>query len=329
MELTQELEGIVKQLKKKFSNNDLISVGPRYEKATGIPTGCYEFDALTQIGGIPRGRITEIMGPPSSGKTSLSIYLFKSYGEYFPDDKRPKVIIDMERSIDTGLIHTMGLPLDSILFAYPRTAEEALETWLELSNTGQVSMILIDSVDAMVPEKILNGELESADVGTFGKLMSKAMRQGSKTGIDFNTTSILINQQRDSLKLYGAPKTTPGGNALPYYASLRIETMTQKPSETVDGAMTMRLKIIKNKCGPPHPEPIQFDFLYGRGPDPISDLINYGKSKGILSIGSVARVKWPSDEDYTTLCKGGAAGLVELLNTNPDILKRLKETIIA
>lgn len=327
MELTTELEGIVKQLKKKFSNNNLISMGPRYEKAFGIPTGCFELDAKTQIGGIPRGRIIEIMGPASSGKTSLSLYLIKSLREQFPEDKRPQVIIDMERSIDTGIIHSMGLPIDEIIFVYPRTAEEALESWLELSESGQISFILIDSVDAMVPEKILNGEFEDADMGTFGKLMSKAMRQGSKSGIDYNTTTIFINQQRDSLKMFGAAKTTPGGNALPYYASMRLETMSQKASSTVENAMTMRIKIIKNKCGPPCVEPIEFDFLYGKGPDPIADLVNYGKSKGVLSLSSVARIKWPGTEEFETLCKGGGPGLIELLREDPELHKKVKETI--
>ena len=322
-----ELDLVLSGLSKQFGK-DIAHIGPKYESALPVSSTSMTFDASTGIGGIPKGRITEFAGPPSCGKTSLSLRIMSNYKQQYPADTRPMAIIDMERSISEELMEGLGLNPGEILFLYPDTAEEALESARVLNTTGAVSFILLDSVDAMQSENYLKKNIGDADMQGIAKLMGQALRQISKSCVEKDVTNLWINQLRDSLNMFDPKPTTSGGKALGYYASLRVQAMKQKESPNMSNAFLMRTKIVKNKCGPPREKDVEFDFIYARGPEPYFDLLGYAKSIGIIRLaGSAVKLKLPG-QDETSLCNGGRDGARLYLIENPDKFELIRKACL-
>jgi recombination protein RecA len=273
---------------------------------------------------VPRGRIIELFGAESSGKTSLALRILVNYRQNFPDDKRPIVIIDIERTILTSLITSMGGSAKDIVFMYPDTAEEALESWRRLNASGQVAFILLDSIDGLQSSTTLKKKIGEADMQGIAKMVGTAIREISKTSIENHTTNILINQIRDTMDAYGPKSTTPGGKAIRFYSSVRIETMKQQESTNVKDAFLMRAKVVKNKCGPPHAEPTDIDFVYGVGPDPCTDLLNFAKKVGCIRFASSAVYYNKATGEVKLDCKA-SAGFLNLIKENQALHLEIRE----
>lgn len=316
------LDAIFAALESDFGKT-FVHKGPKYEAAVPITTGSASLDAALWIGGIPKGRIIEIYGPESSGKTSMALRIMMNYRRDFPQDKRPIVIIDVERTIMTSLITSMGGNAKEILFCYPDNAEEALETWRRLNGSGQVSFCLIDSIDGLQSSVVLKKQIGEGEMAGIAKMVGVAVREVSKTAMENQTTNILINQLRDSLNPYGPKTTTPGGKAIRFYASTRIETMTQKESVNVKDAFLMRARVVKNKCGPPNPEEVEIDFLYGIGPDPYTDLFSFAKRVGAIRSASSAVYFKKATGEVKLECKA-TAGFLELIRSDKAVFDEVR-----
>lgn len=308
-----EIDMIAASIAKKFGKEDVMSLGPRYEKVKAISTGSISLDATLGVGGLPSDRVVEIFGPPSAGKTSLSLQVVRQYVNEFGYD-RPPVYIDLERTTGLDLVSSMGIDPDKMIFCYPDTAEEALQLCQDLGKTGKVGIVIFDSIDAAQSEKDTKRLMNETGVGDLPRLLSKALRAISKISVDNDCMYLFINQVRMNIGvMYGNPETTSGGNAIPFYSSVRLR-VSSKPSPDQDGAISMKVKIVKNKCAPALNKTAEFDFICGYGTDPYLDLIGYAKDIGLVRFAGSA-VKWenPKTSEQETLCTGGKNGLKELL----------------
>lgn len=323
-----ELDMVLAALEKDFGKG-FVTMGPKYEVALPIPTGSVSLDAFTGIGGMPRGRIIEVYGHESSGKTSFCLHLMKQYRKYYPEDTRPMAVIEVEESISGKFMEGFGLNPKDIVFLHPNSAEQALQALVNLNASGAVSVILLDSVDGLQSEEFLKKSIGEADMKGIAKLMGQTIRQVSKTCIANDVTNLMINQLRDTMSMYGEKHTTPGGKALRFYATMRLEFMTQKPSPNIPHAFLWRPKLIKNKCGEPHKENLEIDFVYAKGPDPYVDLFNYGKSIGLLrTAGQAVMYRLGIGAPEERLCLGGKAGAIEFLAANPEMYEKLREACV-
>jgi recombination protein RecA len=324
--MSKELNRILDTLDKEFGKKNVWSKGPRYEEAKGIPTGCEEFDLATGIGGWPTNRISEICAPPSSGKTSWVLYIARKWKETFKEDSRPIFILDLERSISSSLLTGLGHDPDDIYFSYPDSSEEALNTLLRVVETGSAGFVIIDAVDGLVPEKILNGDIGDATMGLLAKQLAETLRRLSKAVVEKNVTVVFLNHLKQSLSPYAPPKTTPGGVGIPYYSSFRVELGRAKESTEVEGSFVLRPKIIKNKCAAPNVVDCEFNFMYGKGPDPIMNLIGICKKLGILKFqGSSVKVRLDPAADLESYLSGGKKALYEKLSADASEANRFRE----
>lgn len=322
-----ELDSVIGALNKRFNKENLVTMGPSRESLVGIPTGSVALDVAIGIGGLPKGRIIEIFGPESSGKTSLSLKIAAMYEEFkhtIEQGHRKCLVVDLEHSITIDLLLGVGLDPDEILWVKPDTAEEAFQSMMDLVKTGCIGFALLDSIDAAQSEAQLKKKFGENEMGGISKLTSKFFREFSKVCDNTQTTAVFINQIRQNPgQMMGDPTVTPGGKALGFYASLRLQTMNWKASKDRTDAMHMRVKVKKNKCAPPRIAPVEFDFIYAQGPDPINDLIACAKSLGILRFaGPSCKVTWPGEEEQI-LIGGGKLGVTALLNENPEVRQKL------
>ena len=319
-----EIDMIAASISKKFGKENIMSLGPRYEKVKPISTGSISLDATLGVGGLPSDRVIEIYGPPSAGKTSLCLQVVRQYVQQFGYD-RPPVYIDLERTTGLDLVTSMGLDSKQMIFCYPDTAEEALQLCQDLGRTGKVGVIVFDSIDAAQSEKDTKRLMNETGVGDLPRLLSKALRAISKISVDNDCMYLFINQVRINIGvMYGNPETTSGGNAIPFYSSVRLR-VSSKPSKDQDGAITMKVKIVKNKVAPALNKVAEFDFICGKGTEKYLDLIGYSKDMGFVRFAGSA-VKWfnPETGEEETLCSGGRLGLKEHLIENPDKFEALK-----
>jgi len=321
-----EIDAIANALNKKFGGKDLLSMGPKksLSELKVIPTGSIYLDCVLGSGGFPDNRIIEIFGPPSAGKTSMALQLMSQYVKERGYD-RPPAFIDLERTTGLDLVESMGIDPDRVIFAYPDTAEEALEIAKNLGNTGKVGFIVFDSIDAAQAEADVQRDIGSKGVGELARLLSKSMRLLSKVGDNNDVCYIFINQIRMNIGvMYGNPETTSGGNALPFYASLRLR-VSSKPSTAQSGALDMKIKVVKNKLAPGLNQTAEFRFVCGKGIDPINDLLSYAKDIGLLRFaGSAVKLNLPEEEEYT-MCTGGMNGAREHIMQNPELGNKIKE----
>ena len=284
-----------------------------------IPTGSLALDVALGIGGVPRGRIVEIYGPESSGKTTLSLEILaeaQALGGVV-------AFIDAEHALDPGYAARVGVDIDEVLISQPDSGEQALEICDMLVKSGAIDVVVIDSVAALVPRAEIEGEIGEATVGAQARLMSQALRKLAGSLSKSNTTCIFINQIREKIGVfYGNPETTPGGRALRFFASVRMEIRRvesiKKDGETVGNRV--RVKVVKNKVAPPFKE-AEFDIMYGTGISKEGNILDMGVECGVIDkMGS-----WYAF-GKERLGQGREASK-DFLRTNPDLAAEIEESV--
>jgi recombination protein RecA len=273
----------IQSICERFGKGAIMALGgdpndlPRYD---AVPTGSLGLDEALGIGGLPLGRIVEIYGPESSGKTTLTLHLIAEA------QRRGLVcaFVDAEHALDVQYARALGVELDELLVSQPDHGEQALDIVDSLARTGQVGLIVIDSVAALIPKAELEGDMGDHHVGLHARLMSQAMRKLSGVAAQTNTMMVFINQLRHKIGVtFGSPEVTTGGNALKYYASVRLDIRriaTLKDGERAIGSRT-RVKVVKNKCAPPFAQ-AEFEIGFGNGIDREAEVLDRALAAGVV-----------------------------------------------
>jgi len=282
MDKTKALDAALSQIERAFGKGSIMRMGNKAadEEIEVISTGSLGLDLALGIGGLPKGRIVEIYGPESSGKTTLALHAIAEA------QKKGGVcaFIDAEHALDPGYARKLGVDVDNLLISQPDAGEQALEIADTLVRSGAVDVLVVDSVAALVPRAELEGEMGDSHVGLHARLMSQALRKLTGSVSRSNTLLIFLNQIRLKIGvMFGNPETTTGGNALKFYASVRMEIRrigSIKDRDTVTGNQT-RVKVVKNKMAPPFRQ-VDFDIMYGEGISKVGELIDLGVKAGIV-----------------------------------------------
>jgi recombination protein RecA len=282
MDKGKALDAAMAQIERAFGKGSIMRMGARAgdEQIEVIPSGSLGLDLAVGIGGLPRGRILEIYGPESSGKTTLALHAIAEA------QKRGGTcaFIDAEHALDPTYARKLGVDVDNLLISQPDAGEQALEICDTLVRSGAVDVVVIDSVAALVPRAELEGEMGDSHMGLHARLMSQALRKLTGSVSRSNTMLVFLNQIRMKIGvMFGNPETTTGGNALKFYASIRMEIRRIgqiKEREEVEGNQT-RVKVVKNKLAPPFRQ-VEFDIMYGEGISKVGELIDLGVKAGVV-----------------------------------------------
>ena len=313
------LETAIAKIEKDYGKGTIMRLGDDISvNVEALSTGSLALDLALGIGGIPRGRIVEIYGPEASGKTTLALHAVASAQKSGGD----AAYIDVEHALEPAYARALGVDIDSLLISQPDTGEQALDIAESLVRSGAVDVVVIDSVAALIPRVELEGEVGDTVVGALARLMSQAMRRLAGAISKNNCTVIFINQLRQKIGvMYGNPETTPGGLALKYYASVRIDVRrieTLKVNGEMVGNRT-RAKVVKNKVAPPFRE-AEFDIMYGEGISKIGEIVDLGVKLEIIDKAGA----W-----FT--CAGqriqGRDGVKQFLADNPYICDQIEQEI--
>jgi recombination protein RecA len=277
----EEIKNVVKSIKKQFGNESIMILGNEpIQKIKTVSTGSLLLDQGLGIGGLPRGRIIEIYGPESSGKTTLALHVISEIQK----NGGVAAFIDAENAIDLTYAKALGVDVEQLLLSQPDSGEQALEICDNLVRSNAIDVIVVDSVAALVPEVELNGEMSDQTIGAQARLMSKALRKMTGAINSADAVVIFINQLREKVGvIYGSPEVTSGGRALKFYSSIRIDIrkfdVIKNGSELV--GIRSRAKIVKNKVAPPF-KVVELDILYGQGISKTSEIIDLAATLEII-----------------------------------------------
>lgn len=319
------IENALHDIKAKYGEGSIMKLGEAPKvNVDAISTGSLSLDIALGVNGVPRGRIIEIFGPESSGKTTLSLQIIAEAQK----KKGVCAFIDAEHALDPDYAEALGVKINDLLISQPDTGEQALEITEGLVRSGEISVIVIDSVAALTPKAEIEGDMGAHHIGLQARLMSQALRKLTALVAKTNTLVIFINQIRMQIGImFGNPETTPGGKALKFYSSVRIDVRRAaqiKKGEEVIGNR-VRAKIVKNKVAPPF-KTAEFDIIYNEGISYTGDILNLGEKHGIVKKSGASY-----SYEATSLGRGYDAARL-FLKENPkitdEIAKKIKEKII-
>ncbi|QGZ97725.1 recombinase RecA [Mycoplasma sp. NEAQ87857] len=312
------IKNTLQEIEKKFGKESIMLLGDVPDVSVDtFHSGSYALDYALGIGGFPKGRIVEIYGPESCGKTTLTLHTIAEVQK----NNGVAAFIDAEHSIDSGYAASIGVDIDNLILAQPDSGEQALEIVDILAKTGAVDLIVVDSVAALVPEAELNGEMVDQQIGAQARLMSKALRKITGNLNKNKTTIIFINQIREKVGvIFGNPETTPGGRALKFYSSIRIEVRKgQAINESKDiVGNEVKFKIVKNKLSAPYKN-TQSEIYFSKGIDKTSELVDIAIANNIFE----KKGSWYSYQDKNI--GQGKKNIKEFIESNPE----LKDLIIS
>lgn len=319
-EKLKALKMTLDKIDKDFGKGSVMKLGDKQQQEIEVTsTGSLGLDVALGVGGFPKGRIIEIYGPESSGKTTIAIHTIAEA------QKKGGIcaIVDAEHAFDSGYARKLGVDVDNLLISQPDYGEQALEIAERLILSGALDVVVIDSVAALVPKSELEGEMGDSKMGLQARLMSQAMRKLTATISRTNCTCIFINQLREKIGvMFGNPETTTGGNALKFYASVRLDI--RRISQIKDGDVAMgnrtRVKVVKNKVAPPFRQ-VEFDIIFGEGISKVGEIIDMGVELAILNKSG----SWFSYGDNKI--GQGRDAVKNFLNDNPEFAVEIEEKI--
>lgn len=316
-----EIEAVLKEINKQYGNGSVMLLGesPTMDIEV-IPSGSLTLDLALGIGGYPKGRIVEIYGPESCGKTTLAIHAVAEAQKL----GLRAAYIDAENAFDRDYAENLGVNVDQLLFAQPNCGEDCLEIATKLINSGKIGICVIDSVAALIPKAELEGDIGDARVGLQARLMSQALRKMVGIIKKNNCLCIFINQLRDKIGvMFGNPETTTGGNALKFYASIRLDV--RRSTQIKDGeeatANLTKVKIVKNKCAPPFRK-AEFEIEYGKGINRFNEIIDKAIEFDIIH----KQGSWFYYEN--TQIAQGKNNVIDILKDNPELLEEIENLVI-
>ncbi len=322
-EKSKALKMAISQVEKQFGKGAIMRLGETEAKvqAEVIPTGSVGLDLALGIGGVPRGRVVEIYGPEASGKTTLTLQIVAEVQKL----GGTAVFIDAEHALDVRYAQALGVNLDNLFISQPDTGEQALEIAETLTRSGSLDVFVIDSVAALVPRAEIEGDMGDAFIGVQARLMSQALRKLSAVISKSKTCAIFTNQIRQKIGvMFGNPETTPGGLALKFYSSVRLDIRrigAIKKAEVVVGNRT-RVKVVKNKLAPPFRE-AEFDIIYGKGISRMGELVDLGADHNVIEK-SGAWYQFESEK-----IGQGRDSAIEFLETHKEIAKKIEKQLFA
>ena len=314
------LEAAMAQIDRAFGKGSVMKLGDKsHMEIESVSTGSLGLDIALGIGGLPKGRIVEIYGPESSGKTTLALHVVAEVQKA----GGTAAFVDAEHALDPSYANKLGVNLDELLVSQPDTGEQALEITDTLVRSGAVDIIVIDSVAALTPRAEIEGEMGDSLPGLQARLMSQALRKLTASISKTHTLVIFINQIRMKIGvMYGSPETTTGGNALKFYASVRLDIRRTGSVKIRDEIMgnNVRVKVVKNKVAPPFRE-VEFDIMYGEGISKLGEIIDLGVKAGVIEK-SGSWFSWNSQR-----IGQGRDNVREFLKNNPDIADAIEKQV--